>query len=204
MTSQAQMCENESNGHEAVPKTNHPCTIEELESIITAPSGGMVMLPSTAYDEIVAGLFLGEGEVAQKFVTLRDLGVSHILNAAMGKTQFHVNTNHVMYRRRNITFLGIEATDFMNFDLSPYFLKAADFIEEGLREGKVYVHCVQGVSRSATLIIAYFMLKRFMPVQDATRLVRGQREICPNPGFLQQLCHFDVMLRKKGHFDEKA
>lgn len=64
-----------------------------------------------------------------------DLGVTHILNAALGKSPNHVNTNHVMYRRHNIAFLGIQATDFMNFDLSVYFKEAADFIEEGLEKG---------------------------------------------------------------------
>lgn len=66
--------------------------------------------------------------------------------------------------------------------------------------GKVLVHCIQGVSRSATLTIAYLMLKHCMTVQTATRLVRAQREICPNPGFMQQLCQLDETLRKTGHF----
>lgn len=39
-----------------------------------------------------------------------------------------------------------------------------------------------------------------MTVQDALRLVRDKREICPNPGFLQQLCNLDEKLRKSGHF----
>lgn len=38
-----------------------PCTIEELENIITAPAGGLMMEPSTAYDEILPGLYLGDG-----------------------------------------------------------------------------------------------------------------------------------------------
>lgn len=43
------------------PKEDKPCTIEELEAIITASTGGITMLPSTPYDEIIPGLFLGEG-----------------------------------------------------------------------------------------------------------------------------------------------
>ena len=69
--------------------------------------------------------------------------------------------------------------------------------------GKVLVHCVQGVSRSATLTIAYLMLKHHMTVQVATRLVRAQREIFPNPGFLQQLCKLDQTLKKAGHFQPR-
>lgn len=65
------------------------------------------------------------------------------------------------------------------------------------------MHCVQGVSRSATLVIAYLMIKHHMTVQDALRLVRSKREICPNPGFLQQLCDLNEQLKKSGHFKKR-
>jgi hypothetical protein len=66
---------------------------------------------------------------------MKRLSVTHVLNAALGKDMFHVNTNHVMYNRANIKFLGIEATDFINCDLSKHFVSAADFIEEGIQSG---------------------------------------------------------------------
>ncbi|XP_076442865.1 dual specificity protein phosphatase 3-like [Babylonia areolata] len=192
----ASACGGEGEGEDKAP----PCTPEELEAIITAPTGGMLLEPSTAYDEIVPGLFIGEGDSAQKLVLMGNLGVTHVLNAAVGNTKYHVNTNVEKYKKHNISFMGIEATDFMNFDLSPFFGQAADYIADSLKEGKVFVHCVQGVSRSASLVIAYLMLKHRMTVQTATRLVRTRREICPNPGFLQQLCDLDQSLREAGHF----
>ena len=74
-------------------------------------------------------------ETAQMLVSLMDLGVTHVLNAAQGNSRYHVNTSPVKYQKHNISFLGIEATDFMNFDMSPFFQQAADFIEEGLKDG---------------------------------------------------------------------
>ena len=65
--------------------------------------------------------------------------------------------------------------------------------------GKVFVHCVQGMSRSATLVLAYLMKTCGMGVQDAVRLVRSKREIYPNPGFLQQLCDFNEELKKQNN-----
>ncbi|XP_005108873.1 uncharacterized protein LOC101845577 [Aplysia californica] len=180
---------------------DRPCSVQELQDILTAPSHGMAMMPSTAFDEVYEGIFIGEGDSAKRIGCMKRLRVTHVLNAALGKTAFHVNTNHVMYQRSNIQFLGIPATDMMNYDLSQHFQQAAEFIEAGLScHGKVFVHCVQGVSRSATLVLAYLMIKRHMTAQDATRLVRSEREIFPNPGFLQQLCDLHEKLKRDGHF----
>lgn len=54
--------------------------------------------------------------------------------------------------------------------------------------GVVYVHCQQGVSRSATVVLAYLMLYQNMSLMTAARAVREKREIFPNEGFLKQLC----------------
>ena len=45
-----------------------------------------------------------------------------------------------------------------------------------------------GVSRSATVVLAYLMLHRDMSLMSAARAVRAKREIFPNEGFLKQLC----------------
>ena len=66
------------------------------------------------------------------------------------------------------------------------------------------MNCKVGASRSATIVLAFLMLKRHLPVQDAVRLVRKKREICPNEGFLQQLCDLNENLKKKGHFHSNA
>lgn len=39
---------------------NKPYTPDELMTIITAPSGGMLMAPSSAYDEVYEGIYIGE------------------------------------------------------------------------------------------------------------------------------------------------
>jgi dual specificity phosphatase 12 len=52
--------------------------------------------------------------------------------------------------------------------------------------GVVLVHCVVGVGRSETAIIAYLMRKYKMTVVDALRLVGSKRTINPN-NFIRQL-----------------
>ena len=102
------------------------------------------------------------------------------------------DTDNEYYQKLNIEFHGIPALDIMTFKLSPYFSESANFIEEALgKNGKVYVHCQQGMSRSATIVISFLMQKRQQDLMSAMRCVRDKREIFPNDGFLKQLCYLN-------------
>lgn len=63
--------------------------------------------------------------------------------------------------------------------------------------GKVLVHCLMGVSRSATLVLAFLMITEGLTLQEAVAAVRPHRDICPNPGFLQQLRTLDMSLERE-------
>lgn len=58
--------------------------------------------------------------------------------------------------------------------------------------GKTLVHCHAGVSRSATICIAYVMYSRHASLDTAFEFVRSRRsEISPNAGFMHQLLEFE-------------
>lgn len=63
--------------------------------------------------------------------------------------------------------------------------------------GRVLVHCVMGVSRSATLVLAFLMISEGLTLQEAVAAVRPHRDVCPNPGFLQQLRTLDMSLERE-------
>lgn len=131
---------------------------------------------------------------------LRRLGITHVLNAAWGRQRNLglVNTSASFYRNAQIEFMGIEALDMTAFPLYQHFNSAADFIESALEksDGKILVHCGEGISRSSTLVIAYLMIKKRMNVADAIRTVVKHRNILPNQGFLLQLCQLNDELFK--------
>ncbi len=63
------------------------------------------------------------------------------------------------------------------------------FVDGQRRAGRVvYVHCDAGVSRSGMVIVAYFMWRDGMSVEEALAFVRSKREkVNPNPYFMTLL-----------------
>ena len=65
-----------------------------------------------------------------------------------------------VYNDKSIQQKIIELNDSPETNIIQYFKDSIKFIEES---DKVFVHCFAGVSRSATLVIAYFMWKERKP-----------------------------------------
>uniref|UniRef100_A0A3Q3MRZ0 Dual specificity protein phosphatase n=1 Tax=Labrus bergylta TaxID=56723 RepID=A0A3Q3MRZ0_9LABR len=135
------------------------------------------------------------------FSGLRDLSITHVLNAAEGKFN-NVLTGAEYYSDMDIQYYGVEADDKPTFNISQFFRPAAQFIHEALghpesKSYKVLVHCVMGRSRSASLVLAYLMMKQSLTVVDAIEHVRQRRCILPNHGFLKQLRALDITLQEE-------
>nr|XP_014351408.1 PREDICTED: inactive dual specificity phosphatase 27 [Latimeria chalumnae] len=124
--------------------------------------------------------------VAVNKARLKRMGISHVLNTAHGTG---VYTGTEFYAAMDIQYLGIEADDFPNVDISKHFRKAAEFMDEALLtyKGKILVNSVMGISRSATLIAAYLMIFHHKTIMEALMTIRKRRPISPNEGFLKQL-----------------
>ncbi len=57
-----------------------------------------------------------------------------------------------------------------------------------------------GMSRSATLVLAYLMLKRRLRLRDAVQTLVKKRAIYPNRNFLNQLLELEEELQRKRRF----
>uniref|UniRef100_A0A8C3Y666 Dual specificity protein phosphatase 3 n=2 Tax=Catharus ustulatus TaxID=91951 RepID=A0A8C3Y666_CATUS len=178
---------------------DYQISVEELNDLLSNESG-CYSLPSAHSNEVVPRIHVGNAFIAKNIMRLQRLGITHVLNAAEGKSFMHVNTNAEFYEGTGIRYHGIKANDTQDFNLSRYFEEAADFIDKALsqKDGQVFVHCREGYSRSPTLVIAYLMLRQHMDVRSALCAVRQKREIGPNDGFLRQLCQLNERLLKEG------
>ena len=99
----------------------------------------------------------------------------------------------------NFLHLEIEDTPLNNADWTE---EGSLFIEEQLKlNNPVYVHCAQGLSRSASLIIHYLMTREKMNLKDAFFKLKKLRVIvCPTTGFMKTLHLLDEKLFGKMSF----
>ncbi|XP_013995803.1 dual specificity protein phosphatase 26 [Salmo salar] len=143
-------------------------------------------------DEVWPRLYIGDQDIASDRRELARLGITHILNCAQSKWRGGAE----YYAGMDITYQGIEAHDTPSFDMSVNFYPAAEFIHRALSSGgKVLVHCAVGVSRSATLVLAYLMIRQNLTLVEAIKAVKDHRGVIPNRGFLRQLNGLDGILR---------
>lgn len=134
--------------------------------------------------EILPGLFLGDSLHSAQQANLRELGITCLLN---------VSTTCKNLFEQDFDYMNIPVNDNDSANISSWFNEAITFIDNARdNDGKVLVHCHAGVSRSATVCIAYLMYKNSLTLEEAFDHVRSRRGvISPNLNFMQQLKEFE-------------
>lgn len=93
-------------------------------------------------------------------------------------------------------YMRVALKDTRESNLIDYFDEVADKIEDiRQKDGKSLVHCVAGVSRSVSLVMAYLMKYSDMSLKEAFHHVRSVRpQVRPNLGFFKQLIEYEERL----------
>eukprot|EP00927_Polykrikos_kofoidii_P061579 TRINITY_DN56408_c0_g1_i1.p1 TRINITY_DN56408_c0_g1~~TRINITY_DN56408_c0_g1_i1.p1 ORF type:complete len:274 (-),score=36.80 TRINITY_DN56408_c0_g1_i1:14-835(-) len=147
----------------------------ECGFIMGAPQNEVQAYPQ----EIVESLFLGS-ILTLNPKALDNLRITHV----------------VSIMDRDVPAIGERAhlhcriVDSWEADLQPTLDEALPFIHVALSSGgRVLVHCEQGQSRSASVVVAYILRTTSgMGVGEALDMVKSQRPLArPNPGFMEQL-----------------
>ncbi|CAM9375743.1 unnamed protein product [Lampetra fluviatilis] len=156
------------------------------------PRGGHGVTP--LYDqggpvELRPFLLLGSALHSSQHGALRTLGVTALLDVT-GREAVRAGPAAVM------RYLSVPVADSPAADIAVWFRSAIQFIEsERRRGGRVLVFCQAGVSRSATICLAYLMWRSRMRLEEAFAFLKGRRSVVsPNLGFMGQLLQFEAQL----------
>ncbi|KAF3823105.1 hypothetical protein GH733_010541 [Mirounga leonina] len=162
--------------------------LQECREVGSGASAASSMLPQSIpttpdienaeLTPILPFLFLGNEQDAQDLDTMQRLNIGYVINVTTHLPLYHYEKGLFNYKR-------LPATDSNKQNLRQYFEEAFEFI--GL-----LIHCQAGVSRSATIVIAYLMKHTRMTMTDAYKFVKGKRPIIsPNLNFMGQLLEFE-------------
>ncbi|CAH2318930.1 dual specificity phosphatase 8 isoform X1 [Pelobates cultripes] len=137
---------------------------------------------------ILPHLYLGSQNDVMNQEVINQNGITHVLNVSYSCPKpLFIPDNH---------FLRIPVNDSYCEKILPWLSAAVEFIEKvELVNGKVLVHCLAGISRSAAVAIAYIMRSMGLSLDDAYRFVKEKRPtISPNFNFLGQLLEYEMSI----------
>ena len=166
---------------------------------------------------ILNKLYLGDATHAEDIKVMKHLQITHIVNCCpqSQKCKFENGQDGL-----NIKYLNIDILDDEDVQIGIYFNTVVKFISNTLimKNGKsinntnnkydkntdndnnssssvVFVHCVAGISRSSSMIIAFLMFKNKWTFDESFKYVSNKRPmISPNKGFITYLKQWENKL----------
>ncbi|XP_046883210.1 dual specificity protein phosphatase 22-B [Hypomesus transpacificus] len=135
-------------------------------------------------NKVLPDLYLGNFKDARDREQLARNNITHILS-------IHDSAAPIL---QEMTYLCISAADLPSQNLTQHFKQSIMFMHESRLKGEgCLVHCLAGVSRSVTLVVAYIMTTTGLGWQEALAAVKVARPCAgPNLGFQRQLQEFET------------
>ena len=149
----------------------------------------MLRMYDSHLSQLAPGVMVSGAAAACDLEALRRAGVTHVINCAALQCPNH--------HPHALTYMSLPLIDSLREDISSSLYAAIDFIVEALDGGgAVLIHCMHGVSRSASIGIAYAIWKRGCTYEEAFESARSVRPtINPNIGFACALLAWQEAVR---------
>ncbi|XP_066998018.2 dual specificity protein phosphatase 19-like [Anabrus simplex] len=163
-------------------------TTVSLVQNVSSPGYVVDTKPDFSVSHILTHLCMGSQDVVQDQALLLQHKITHVLSIGVPAVGLVAE----------FETLFIEALDLPETDLIPVLEKSIAFIDHARDvQGRVFVHCNAGVSRSASVIIGY-LIKEGMSFIHAYQYLKERRKVVnPNEGFISQLKKYEATLKKQ-------
>ena len=159
----------------------YDCYLKDKEIFYKQELKKTILLPEMV--QITKKIFIGNSDSGRMKETLLSNGLSHILM---------VGTYLFPHFPELFTYKNIELEDVEDEDISLHFSECFNFIDNST---KILIHCHAGVSRSASILIAYLMWKDKKPFEKVFNFIKKKKKnINTNLGFRKILAAFDLFL----------
>ncbi|KAH7904857.1 phosphotyrosine protein [Hygrophoropsis aurantiaca] len=140
--------------------------------------------------EIIPRLYVSDLCFAENPSGLVALGITHILSAMRGFVSAPpgLHINRVQFPLEDLPFS----------ELAAHLPAATAFLRSALSDphARVLVHCMEGVSRSTSVVCAFLIAEYGYTPAQAIQYVKSKRRSAePNMGFVQQLQEYADSLR---------
>ena len=133
---------------------------------------------SNPIDHIIDNIYLGDFRTADNIDILKEHNITHIINCA-----FNLPNKYP----EQITYKRLELRDETDQPIIEKLEEAYQFIKEN-KDKNIFVHCVFGKSRSASVVIFYIMKEKKLNFIESKNFVKNIRQIVePNSGFENEL-----------------
>ena len=163
------------------------CFVIQKQEIFNLYMNKTTLSPS--YEQITEKLFLGNEDTARDKAILNKLNISNILICAEGCEPFF---------KDEYKYKILYIDDAIDENILSWLQEAFEFIDSS--EKNIYIHCVMGISRSPSIVIAYLMYKNKMSYEEAYDFVKNKRNVInPNSGFQEQLKKFEKILKENNY-----
>ncbi|KAI9574116.1 phosphotyrosine protein [Boletus coccyginus] len=139
--------------------------------------------------EILPRLYVSDLAFAENPAALASLGITHVLSAMRGYVALSPILHCAQYPLDDLPFS----------ELAAHLPHTTAFLRGALTDpsARVLVHCVEGVSRSTSVVAAYLIAEFGWSPAQAVQFVKSRRRAAePNFGFVQQLQEYAESLRR--------
>jgi protein-tyrosine phosphatase len=138
--------------------------------------------------KITDNIFLGGLFNSQKTIELKNIiSYNNISSIITIWDRGELDINFLNISRNNYLYIPIKDNENERIDI--YLKGTYEFIKSKINENKnILIHCYAGISRSASIVINYFIMDKHITFNEAFNMVYYKRRcIYPNESFINQI-----------------